>query len=353
MRTPTTMPSLLPRRRDVHLAATRVAALVALVATAAPAQRAAGSGTVAGTVTDEANRPLEGIAVVADDGQRVATDLAGRFTLKAPTCDALRLTVRRPGALGVSRLVEPCAPGADALAIVLRPVPQRLGDVAVRGEVSGVVGVVTDRAGRPIAGAEVALLGARPPVVTDDSGRFTLLDVKPGAYLLRARTRDHVLQQLSVGLQRGDVREVQFLLAPLPPDASASRRATLSGHGIDAWWYTDLARRRAWGGAYSAVASREELLATGERDVGCAAAALPQVRRIFLRLNSAECANWSPPPGCVVLDGRWDYALPLWRIRAREVELLELYAAGAELSGNLVPRARCPRGQVLAVVWTH
>ena len=79
----------------------------------------------------------------------------------------------------------------SAIEIVLRPIAQRLDAVQVRAKVTGVIGIVTDRRGTPMPGVEVALLGARAPVTTDSTGAFALLDVPPGAYLLRARERMH------------------------------------------------------------------------------------------------------------------------------------------------------------------
>ncbi len=330
-----------------------IAGALLAVAPSLAAQRG-GPPPLTGRVTDEAGTPLEGITVITDDGGRATTDLEGRFALAVRECGEVRITVRRPGSVGVTRATDPCDPSARAIEIVLRPIAQRLDAVQVRAKVTGVIGIVTDRRGTPMPGVEVALLGARAPVTTDSTGAFVLLDVPPGAYLLRARERMHEAQQLSVSLAEGDVRELQLLMWPLPERASASQRDDLSGYGTDAWWYTDLARRRAWRGAYSAIVSREELLASGERDLPCALAYVPRVPRIFNRLTRGSCAQWSPAIGCVIVDGRWDYPQPLWAIRTRDVELVELYAPNGDFSGSVVARARsCPSGQPVAVVWSH
>jgi hypothetical protein len=309
---------------------------------------------VTGRVADDTGRPLEGVVVLADDGGRALTDLEGRFALAPRACGVLRLTVRRPGAVGVTLTTDPCDGAATPIEIVLRPLAQRLDAVQVQARVTGVIGVVTDRTGEPMPGVEVVLLGARAPTTTDSAGRFTLLDVPPGAYLLRARDRRHEAQQLSVALGDGDVRDVTILMWPLPENASASSRDELAGYGVDAWWYTDLSRRRAWRGAYSAIVSREELLAAGERDLSCALASVPKVPRVFNRLTRGTCADWTPALGCVIVDGRWDYPQPLWSIRARDVELVELYAPRGDFTASTVARARsCPSGQPVAVVWSH
>jgi hypothetical protein len=332
----------------------RIAALLAaLVGGTAPitAQRGA-PPPLTGRVVDEAERPLEGLLVTTDEGGRATTDLAGRFTIAVRECGAVRVSVRRPGAIGVTRTTDPCDPTTAPLDLVLRPLAQRLDAVQVRSKVSGVIGIVTDRRGAPLAGVEVALLGARAPVVTDSTGRFALLDVPPGAYLLRARERSREAQQLSVGLGEGDVREVQLLMTSIPERVSASRRDDLAGYGIDEWWYVDLARRRAWRGAYSAIVSREELLASGERDLTCALVTVSRVPRVFQGLQQANCAQWSPPAGCVIVDGRWNQPQPLWAVRTETIELVELYAPRADFSTSSGARARsCPSGQPVAVVW--
>lgn len=345
----------MPMRPVRSTAAITLVAALACLASATPlaAQRAEPE-PLAGRVTDERGQPLERVRVVADDGQAAETDAQGRFTLRPRACGPLRLTVRRPGAVSVTRTVDPCAPAGEPLVLALLPLSTRLDTVQVRSRVSGVIGTVADRAGVPQAGVEVALLGALPPVRTDSAGRFALLDVRPGAYLLRARDPRFAAQQLAVGLQQGDVREVLLLMWPLEERGSARERQDASGYGLDDWWYRDLARRRAWSGTNSAIASREELLATGERDLPCALSRVSRVQQRFLRLNSGSCAQWTPPQGCVIVDGRWDYPMPLWSIRTRDVELVELYNPGSDFTASTVARARsCPNGQPVAVVWSH
>lgn len=337
---------------------TLVALLVAsLAASFGPSPLAAQRGEpepVTGRVVDDRGLALGGVRVVADDGQVVETDDDGRFTLRPRACGPLRLTVRRPGAVSVTRTVDPCAATREVVSIALRPLATRLDTVQVRARVSGVIGTVTDRAGVPQPGVEVALLGAAAPVRTDSAGRFAILDVRPGAYLLRARDPRFVAQQISVGLQQGDVRELLLLMWPLPETGSAGDRRNASGFGIDEWWYRDLGRRRAWSGTNAAIVSREELLATGERDVSCALSRVARVQQRFLRLTSGTCADWTPAQGCVIVDGRWDYPMPLWSVRTRDVELVELYQPGSDFSASTVARARqCPNGQVVAVVWSH
>jgi hypothetical protein len=343
------------RAARVTLWSVAVAACALLPVAPPLAAQGASPAAVSGAVTDEGNRPLEGVRVVADDGQVIETDASGRFSLRARECGPLRLTVRRPGSVSVTRVVDPCAAGgASPLALVLRPVSQRLDTVQVRSRVSGVIGTVTDRTGTPLPNVEIALLGARPPVRTDAQGRFSILGVDPGAYLLRAREPRFEAQQLSMGLQQGDVREVQLLMWPLPDNASGRKQRDLSGYGIDDWWYRDLGRRRAWRGAFSVLASREELLATGERDLPCAVSRVPRTQQVFMRLTSGTCANWSPPVGCVIVDGRWDFPQPLWAIRTRDVELVELYQPRSDFTASTLVRAnQCPPGQPVAVVWSH
>src|SRR5688572_10963420 len=57
---------------------------------------------------------------------------------------------------------------------------------ATGGTTGKVAGRVVDRAGQPIAGANIALPSARLGALTDDQGYYTILNVEPGTYVLRA-----------------------------------------------------------------------------------------------------------------------------------------------------------------------
>jgi hypothetical protein len=74
-------------------------------------------------------------------------------------------------------------------------------------------GVVTDVGGKPLAGVIVSALGADTGfAVSDDEGRFTLRDLSPGEYLLRARLRGYLQTRERVVQVRSSDQRVPTLL---------------------------------------------------------------------------------------------------------------------------------------------
>jgi len=61
----------------------------------------------------------------------------------------------------------------------MTPVAQELKAIVVRGRRSGVLGTVADVYDRPIAGAEVVVLGGAAATTTDSLGRFSLRPFRP------------------------------------------------------------------------------------------------------------------------------------------------------------------------------
>lgn len=172
--------------------------------------------TAVGTVVDQSGAPVAGAAVALEpmleaghqerwfDPERrpmpevrAASDAEGRFTLRHVVPGHWDLVVARRGFAAARR------PGVEVGA---EAEPTDLGVVELE---AGVVleGLVTDAAGRPVAGAEVAprrsessssLPGARDEpagatVTTDAEGRFRLDDLRAGGRVdLEARHRDYL-----------------------------------------------------------------------------------------------------------------------------------------------------------------
>src|ERR1700689_3190356 len=82
------------------------------------------------------------------------------------------------------------------------------GSLQAQGETTGaIIGLVSDPAGAPIAGAKVTITsadnGLKRSVKTDDAGRFNFPQLKPGPYSVRAEADQFEAQEnasVSAGL---------------------------------------------------------------------------------------------------------------------------------------------------------
>ena len=140
------------------------------------------SGTVTGTVTDEATgAPIAGATVTVDVGGQVRTTVTGAdgtYAFASLPVGSYDITA---GAFGyATETVEDVAVTEGTATVVdfaLAPVPS--------GAVSG---RVIDDAGNPVAGAVVTIVGTPiPPAVTDQDGVFEFPSVPAGSYTITVR----------------------------------------------------------------------------------------------------------------------------------------------------------------------
>lgn len=82
------------------------------------------------------------------------------------------------------------------------------------GIVSGIVG---DDALYPLEGVDVYIVGLDRLAKTDSGGRFALVDVPPGIYLLEGSKKDHATTQTTVDVRSDEIAKAVLLLARLPP----------------------------------------------------------------------------------------------------------------------------------------
>lgn len=71
-------------------------------------------------------------------------------------------------------------------------------------------GVVTDENNRPISNLNVGLLGTTRGAATDNTGKFTLKDVKPGSYLIGVTGVGFTEQRREIEVQAGETLSVNF-----------------------------------------------------------------------------------------------------------------------------------------------
>jgi hypothetical protein len=169
----------------------------ALRGTAHVAEGPAAEAEVAAGIIGWAPAAGDGVAVVK-------TDAEGKFALTQPPLGPIDVWVRPKG--GKWRFaIRMWQPGVNDLDIDASPT-RGFGGMGGMGGGSGTVtGTVTDKGGKPIAGAAVGLRGDDSTwVVTDDKGQFTLEKAADGDGLVARASgfRDFVLQKVKIEKKR-------------------------------------------------------------------------------------------------------------------------------------------------------
>src|SRR5258705_8064313 len=187
--------------------------------------------TVRGTVRDLAGQPVDQVQVLAmTAGRQTLTGADGRFQLDSLAQGEERFLFRRLGfnPLEVTFVIDSTE---TEIAARMAPVAQELKPIVVRGRRSGVFGAVTDVFDRPIAGADVVVLGGAVATTTDSLGRFSLPTVPAGTFMLRVRKRGYFALRHAVTLPVGQALDVSLLLGPVPDGLNNRRINRLAGYG--------------------------------------------------------------------------------------------------------------------------
>jgi len=301
----------MPRRLWVLLAA------AILVAT--PDITAAQESTVfRGIVRDAATaRPLIGAIVVLDAGRFERTtrsDETGAFTFFNVRLGEHLLNVRWVGYEEARRSVDVQA-NTPPIAVSLTRL-QTLDTVRVRAADQAIYGVVATRDLKPIAGAEIQLVGNRAITRTDSSGRFFVEVRRPGAYIVRATADGRRPQTQSLTIDPMQGVEVAMLL-----DSMAGNT-----HALDAA-YADFTARLQRRGNASVLATRAELMRdTARKTLYSATLASSPFTKAALRFGDYVC---------VFVDGRPRPAASVHLFDAADVEAVEFYTQKSERSATL------------------
>jgi hypothetical protein len=177
--------------------------LAVLVSVMLPGALIAQVHSVRGLVRDTDGKPVQGVDVGLENGNRMTqTDAQGGFVLDSLPAGRRRLLVRRVGFLPVRPTITvPQAPD-DTLAITILAFVQQLDPVVVEVTRSGISGVVGDTAYRALPGTLVEVIGARSHVYTDSTGRFVFEDLKRGQYVLRISRVGYLARLLPINLEK-------------------------------------------------------------------------------------------------------------------------------------------------------
>jgi hypothetical protein len=209
---------------------------------------------------------------------------------------------------------------------------ERLDAELVASGWSGVRGVVTDsRGSTALPGASLRLMGSDAIASTDSTGRFAL-PLPAG--------RDFILRIGRIGFETrlltGRIPETGYLAVEIPLD-------TTDEEGSDYWIWRDLERRLMYATPRAALMTRTEVARTRAASLGSAIEAGRSVGGRGLVVTTGAClfVDGLPRPGATV-DA----------IRAEDVEFVEVYPAGTDLTRTLASRwpanAVCGHGNLAA-----
>jgi protocatechuate 3,4-dioxygenase beta subunit len=323
-------------RRALCAAVTVVAASI-FAGTAASGQITA---DVSGRVVDEASRPVAGARLELRPGsRRIISDEEGNFDFRNVAVGRYTVTAQRIGYQPLSVQVDVAASGASAT-IVLVAIPRLLDSVRVRERAAPnrFSGVVLDDAGLPVPDASVTVEGVSNTLRTDAQGRFVVPKEVHGTVVIRMRKIGY--RAYLGSLRMIATRDDTLRMARLAQNLSAVQVTEASGFGRDTFVYKDLDQRMRWRNHQSGVVSREELNAMGRMNLCNALLFTPTGARY-----GASCRV-----SCVILNGEGKTLMPAGAFYADDVEMVEYYPPGSDISGNLAARG-CGRGTPAFVIW--
>ncbi len=334
---------------------TRILALISASFVALAAAGAQDSLNLRGIVRSVSGNPIEGVEVRIEGTSMVTRSRPdGSFAfLKAPKGPQV-LAFRLVGYLPAKAATR--VPTKEPEEISMLPTPHNLDTVRVVASLNVLAGVVVDHKDRPIPGATVEMLaGSSTNATTDANGWFTFTSVKNGTVLVRARMLGYAPLTTSIRLE--DWRGLVIHLEPLDTKVTGGKLEDLSGFGNQSQFvWKETQQRLAMRGSRAIVIPREELAPFDDYPLADAILRTPTGMTETPDINSARGQF------CVLLNGKNTVGnSTLGNFRTEEVEAVELYPPGTEMSGSVVRYMRssgCRRvrtayaeGMFYAVVW--
>jgi hypothetical protein len=303
----------------------RISTVVAAALLVLPAVAYSQITPTVGIVVDSVTgRPIEGVLVSLTGGgysQSTASHDDGTFRFSKVTPGTYTLTARR---LGYARLQMPIPIEENGVRIKVSLVHLTTLDTVIALPGTGIAGQVgTLNSLRPLASADISVIGIGARFRTDSAGRFFVPLKVPGTYVVRARTPGYEPVTLSVVVPRDSTARLMLLM-----DTTSTQKS----NAFEIAWqeFNDRARMR---GSKSAIVSHSELAKTGELGLMEALQRVPSISGKQLRFGQTVC---------VFVDGRPASGIPLrlWDVEA--VEAVEVYTADlkSETTGTLLRDSR-------------
>lgn len=313
-----------------------LAALLVLLCAAPAAAQQLRPGLLVGRVLDASGATVGDAILRATQGARtiiVEADGDGDYRIAGLVGGTWTIAIRRLGYRPAAFDVEMPAEGLRRDFQIERAVAT-LDPQLVAAKWTGVRGVVGDaRRVTPLAGAQVRLLGSDATAGTDSLGNFAL--PLPGG-------RDIVLRVERAGF----AARIVSVTVPTEGyvDLEVALDTTLTAPK-DLWIWRDLDQRLKFATPRSVQVSRDEIVATDAISLGTALANSRSVATRGVVINRRAC---------VFVNGVAKPGYPVDAIQANDVEFVEAYPPGSDLTRTLAlkwpPGATCgvPDGTIQA-----
>lgn len=352
------------------------------IATAAGAQNPPlAPATMVGVVRDSTGAPIADAEVIIRElTQGTRTNARGEFALRDVPVGAYQVWFRRLGYRSVDYNWEARPGERTEVTVALHAVPRTLDPVVVRAEedrrlkgTSSILGLVVDSAGTPIDEAEVQLVGANRVGVTRPNGGFLFRPLPVGQYLVRVRKLGYTPTNMTLSLVDHDDREVIIKMRALPVTLDAMTIAARSGYAPDDHALEDLDKRLRWQSFKTVIVGRDRLEPFGTMGLDQAvmglggagaiqvAARMAQARQVPRFGPGEPMAKTAFGDDCILLNGKTQLHQPLRTFSAAQVEMIEVYPVGTEVTGTVAEKMRSPECRAPSllqhpayyVIWTR
>lgn len=312
-----------------------VATVLSVAAPAAAQNPAAPTAILTGIVRDSAGGPLRDVEILLTETTRATrTDGSGRFTLGDVPPGAYRVWFRRLGYTSTQYDWAAIAGQRLEVSVAMNQIAKTLDPVVVQAQEekemnarASILGLVIDSSGVPIEEAEVQLVGANRSGLTRANGGFLFRPLAIGPYVVRIRKLGFEPSVVKLTLVAGDDREVVVRMRRIATSLDAvviTERSGYDSHDEQVW--EDLEKRMRWKSFKTPVLGPEDL----RRFYG---ADLDRVAKQLL-LGRASTGG----DACILLNGKTPMRRPLRIFDTDQIDLLEIYPGGTELSGTIAWR---------------
>ena len=313
---------------------------------------------VAGRVSTVTGAPVVG-ANVTVNGSKSATrsDSTGHFRLVRVPNDVVTIEFHQLGYVPAMVTLDATV-GTDTLLVQMLANTPTVDTFKVTAKTNLLAGIVLDVQNQPVSGALITLVGRRSlELESGADGWFTFSVDRPGPIVFRVKKPGFA--SLTESLRLEGVRGVVLHL--LKPAANLTRIQKSDADGYNnrmvfVWHETD--HRLAVKSSRAAIVPREELSPLGAMPLGSA------VRFTKSGHNAASFLANQNNQACILVDGYRPMGLTSLDIyRASDVEFVELYPPGSDMSGSLNsylditlcndPMKKKDPRPYYAVVWTR
>ena len=293
-------------------------------------ERPATEIVVAGRVSSVTGAPISGAAVtVVGSKSATRTDSAGGFRLVRVPSDVVTIEFHRLGYVPAMVTLD-AAKGTDTLFVQMLTTTLTIDTFKVTGKTNLLAGIVLDVQNQPVSGALITLVGGKLiEIQSGADGWFTFSVDRPGPIVFRVKKPGFASLTESIRLE--GVRGVVLHL--LKPAANLTRVQKSDADGYNnrmvfVWHETD--HRMAVKSSRAAIVPREELAPLGSMPLGNA---------IRFTKSGHGAANYlanQVNEACILVDGYRPMGLTSLDIyKASDVEFVELYPPGSDMSGSI------------------